>query len=1113
MASKNELKILQQASKKAQSPNPLWISILESLFCQQASDLLTKVAPLTAETRQQLWQQYQTDLITLRKASRYSERQSFQAHRDQIGILNVVEYRSEHPMLSELWPEFAQHAHEIVAWIRKQKLNFFGSKDGYRYYLNIELLMAALADQSSAEKLAQMQGDQRFPFWDLSYHLPQRNQVPETQLEAYTLVWLDRPESWAKDCLAMALTSHLPQGASGEIYASVQAISSRWPDVAEKFLGKAVFLELYQREPEDYQPAELLAGLRWLAPLGVPDLGHFPIYAEVGRLAEHLGQVLSVDKPQTELIKLRSELIALIFERLRLSMRRQDLLAWIKLYRALTPDSSEQTRHQADYLALLQGPAKESVELALQTILNDISSYLSQPRLWLQLGLLFSFPTQKVALLAWRVWQTAVKLQPQALAPHETLVQALSSPHLRLREQVLKWLGKHPDSLTDEVFAQLRLLQDDTENPAEQERLRRLLPAAEPAIVDPARSQESQSQPKQAERPLLKPLAEFLPQQDLNHLPANDWDSDPLLEIPADLAAVDDLLQKVLHQSPSRLQLEILAQALLLHPLTEAEDRSERKRFLSPLLAVAGDFAQKSESEPGFVDVPRIMLSIWLHAWLGQASSQWAGFWEKLSAFHSDLAGWGQALFQALDQGQRFLLAQPEYLSGWISLRSFCERLQQSVWIAPESLHQALLRLAPEDSAAIWPVIERQFADPGQSQLHPKLLSILAFALGPLAQAEAIFAEQLAHFQAQPPEECLLQRGLFTPLELNSPWDYRLLIAAWQFRQRSGRLSPRLLAGFEALPWSDLTVEALPPDGFSDALGDLGSWEDILAAFNGLDLNSLAQPHFKSLAALPIDLQSWINQALDGSADWCQIPDSAFSFDAIMRQWPQLWPLSLHSQYEPGWSYQPAQQDLIWHFLRDYPLMAPAAFTVALARIDRHQATQAKRDLPKGSFLIDLLSLGHLPRVSLSPQLPTLVSLFASKPIRHRQMVLSLLQRALISGRLSSVSVVEALAQQFQSTQGFKFCLESLDSWADQTEESWGLSFCWFLLDHLWQDSTAIPMRNQTALLDWAYRLGQSARPQLSIVATHQLEAWAQASKRSARRDKAAYLLALIFQK
>jgi hypothetical protein len=1131
---------------------PRWPELLEALFNHSAPDLRAFLQTWSEAERKACFKLHKADLNHLRKTCLYSE-YSFLNRTGEAPLGWNNPLGASFPSVQKMGPQFQAQSHNLEAFIAAEKINFYGSQDMYFFALNLETAWAALCDSRSAQSLAKALSKAPKAPYNLLYDNQGEalSHAPEPCLLSLTQVLLERPESWADAALLKLFSDYDELYFDKSIYTSVCTALKARPDKEADFaeaLGKAIFMELYhwRTELEAIPLAHILAGLSWRnrAQKGPLRGRAFLLNLSATPLGEWLVKALPPDQAQHA--STRAFLFDLILQRMLENTRKEDNREWLKLYALLEPQPSEKTALHNHYLMLLQASTPNAISLSLQELKHNLQDFTDQAKsLPEMLAPHLSHPVQKVGKESFALLKLMAKrwpeLQTEILA---TVLPQLTTPHAALRQDILNWLKGQ--TLPSNAECELALLREsDLLTPLELTALQALLPSD---------SRHEQTHTKQASsaqslsmeltfRSCQDKLSDYFPTKKISQTAT--WKEDPLLDIPSDPDAMVAFLLGFNQHLPTEIDLEIFAQALLKHP--QAPEPERLRRQLSPLLNCLKVLSDPEHNY--FIETTRLLLAIMAHTWIEQAVLHLTpSQWESLNLIGPSAGQIVQSSLQAWKKCTPYRLEQPEYLSGWISLASFEQRLKT---LPPEllsepALYQALHRLSPKNPEHSWPQLKITCQN-----LPRQTTQLLTLALGPAQEAEALLSKFNQELHKKAPTDLLLNQS-YVPVPSEDSLAnhlFRGVMAAVGVRERGGRLSAAQREQVLALPWGGLRIhfglEPLEIQSIEEKTEEISALQQSL-----LQLRHL-KPQLKSLKEIEPAIQHILQAQLTGQAQWQALPnlnlEQVQNFEWIPQYWPQLWPtvIILNPQYKPFWNMPLNPHLHLYPKLGLYPAMAQDLFDAGLLKLrwiqgelgglkrsefsklqmnywkqtrdgDKNAQPPNPRllipELDKHDLILLLLQLGHLPRIKIAAALPNLIKLLACKYPEQRQIALDLIWMGLEKGRFQVNALLKNMAELLATqSKGLQYMLEALQNW--ELRGCAGVALNLALLEYFWAhahpDSSAqIPAKNGSALLDLAYHLWQSYGPyRLSAEALKGLEKWAQHPKKSVGREKARALL------
>lgn len=517
-------------------------------------------------------------------------------------------------------------------------------------------------------------------------------------------------------------------------------------------------------------------------------------------------------------------------------------------------------------------------------------------------------------------------------------------------------------------------------------------------------------------------------------------------------------------------------------------------------------------------------------------------------------------------------LSQPDALAGWIEPSSLLMRLQSLPpdLMSECELEHALYALAPVSRETFWPQI--QAASQHLPVLWQQALA-LACAPEPLALKVATgWIAELQ--QSPPDEVFLHTLLEPAPVLKVAAADQslRLFCAALASRQSLSDYSPWPV--LQKLPLKQLrcdlgvdyaSIESLlSPLGAFDELGAqlvseelsdqalvdlLNNAQELIQQAPVQDKRNLMALHEMSAEFYLLVQQALIApQALQEPLSSCLLPDRQTAFELPLPHYRNLYPYLLNLQNTLQWmsplSALPQHWSAMIPWLWPHPGQATRLFMAALINVAeawghfggltwreyrqlmnayyRQKASDPQTPEPtvnwqevvprldKNDLSLALLTLGQLAWVPLVDVLPLLIQPLTSKHSEQRQVILSVLQAGLETGRLRPEQVAEALSDLLQVTRkGFRYLQDALQQLSNQ--DLFGEYLVLHVLETYFSrlDTSAAPAV-LSALLDLTYGLCQNlGRAISSPTACQALENLAQSKKKSVSRDKARLLLGL----
>ncbi|PIQ25799.1 hypothetical protein COW36_21910 [bacterium (Candidatus Blackallbacteria) CG17_big_fil_post_rev_8_21_14_2_50_48_46] len=951
--------------------HPLWPELLEYLVLKSAPECRDFLKTWGETERKTCFKLHKADFNSLRKTCHYSEDSYL-----LISGSHAFGWNSQaKPRFSSVKKEASvlkAHAAELSDYIQAEKINFYAAEDAYALALNLETVWAALCDQRSALGIAKnLRKAPAMPYhlWEQEKNPLQLN-GPEPGILAVSLALSERPESWALEALQKLFAEYQENYPGIGFYASVSkliALHPAWETELRDALGKSLFIELHRFHDHLNQIPlpHLLIGLSWrnLASAG-PLKGHsFPPYLNTEILGKFLAEKLPASTE--ELKHLRSDLVDLILQRLLENTRKEENREWLKLYEVLKLLPQEKQARLETWLQLLQASSSNAIQLALKEFKNpelfkQAPEYLPElliPQL--------SHPVQKIAkesLNLLKKWLKAFPENESALTP--SLRLQLLSPHAVVRQELLKELQEK--ALSSESRAELEALYaSGLVGPLEAEALTQLL-KKEPRATTQVKTEHASVAERLAACFPAKPSHQGL------------WSEDPLLPIPNSPEDLSACFLKHCQTVPNDTQLECMAQAILNQPLPPEPERL--KRQMKPVFAELESLL-KPQHEHKFQNPQRVLLALLLQAWLEptQISKIPEQVWQSLDLYQSPFRLELRETLRARQAALPFRLSQPEYLTGWIRLPSFLQRLEKipPSCLSDTMLSKSLARLTPDGHEAHWEKLKTQM--PKLPESWPQILTL---ALGPEEEALLLIKLFQKKWLHQPPDDILLEQQ-FSPSprprkDSTENLELRRFMLALHVRRRAERLSPALLTELKTLPLHHLrldlgldfsgnllesTLSSSETDNLLDTLwGGLSQvWsqfttkasehepsdtplEDLASPLQN-QLKHLMQPFseyshlYLSLSKLTSELRAELLAVLWGQPQWeklqtLKLPGQTRNFEFSHQNWPQLWPLAicLNPHYRNLW--ESLNPDIhLYPRLRLCPDMAESLFEVATLKL------------------------------------------------------------------------------------------------------------------------------------------------------------------------------------
>ena len=228
--------------------NQQWQSLLHILFEKSPLELHQKMEVFSETEREQLFTKHAEDLSTLQKMCE-SNANSFIEERIETEHMTLLSLVPRCSSVKDLWPEASLHLKDLSNWVKKHNINVAGAHDGFRFYLNVSYLLAALCDLQTAHTLTHSNGEERKGFEDNTYRKKKRPFAIEMRLEAVVVALCTRKAHWREDILIQLFENYHNVSAEGELLSALRYVLEQPMDLQGKetmLLGKAVFFEMHQ---------------------------------------------------------------------------------------------------------------------------------------------------------------------------------------------------------------------------------------------------------------------------------------------------------------------------------------------------------------------------------------------------------------------------------------------------------------------------------------------------------------------------------------------------------------------------------------------------------------------------------------------------------------------------------------------------------------------------------------------------------------------------------------------------------------------------------------------------------------------------------------------------
>ncbi|MDS4071192.1 MAG: DUF6493 family protein [Candidatus Competibacter sp.] len=1064
-------------------------TLLRELFEGDDDRLRDLLRPLTAEQRKVLFEQFGELFKVLNRACRFEQDARPAKLADLYRAIreDPVEFLRDRATTLAA-PGALNNPQALQGGLFQQRA--YGAL--MSFYSRLNLLMAGLAGKGGVAG---------------AFKASSRQPVRTQKFVLYVgRVLLDRPEPWIGDAVARVFEQVLSRarftgGDRGVARLMLEARQQHpeWEDALAPWLGMAMRRDgFFSHALKGFDSAMILAGLDYEPPA---QEGFFEPLLDARVVDTLIRRIAEGNLP-------RADFLALILRKLQSPLRPHVAKCWIDLFGRLAPTDAEIRLHAGEFITMLNAPAPAAGKLAFGIVERHFLEEADQTELVGVLGYALQNPMQTLAKSALRLLKKQFKAKPELTASIlNAVANGLSSPHVALRADLLRWLGAIQPQRFDE--ATLTQLQSAAAllPPVELTPIAHLL-AERPAVPSDGVDEESPDRHSDllAAVDAIRQRAETDPADSpsrrrlafLEHYLATGQCSELAATVPDHSSALSPP-DFALHETAEALALDIARTRNRVFTQADYERifagllrfagsaRSERvSAILAPVLDQLGEWQQGSLEGSAWWgrggELPALFL---VRAWRGEA----------LPTFPKNSRG-GQLLDSQFKPAQRrrlehvaaliaagdkTLLSLPTHAAGWLTPAVFADRFNALPprLLDADELGAALYRLPalPEQRAEAW---NRLIS--GIAKLDAPFADALVLALAPTAEAEAALERWLQRCDKHPPTEPLFHAlssgftdgGLVDTLRVKvfhhdpdaaENVAFRLFVAA--LRCRFGL--------------SDAGIAGRAPR-LLERLSSARGWFSRMFQESQLKSTLLTELLF---APQPV------TDALVG-----QRYSSFPSYLGQDTSHPFLWPYLLaDTRYF-------ATPDLVADQVFRFPPLAQRLFEAGLCRQGR------KEDFYR-DVTLSLLAQGRLPQVDIRPHLDRLARGLLATQTPQREGCVDLLAQGLRDGRVTPGDVAGTLAGQIRVTeQGFAQLDQALAS-LGATGEAGRATVLLALEQAIGGGVTEFSPRKLSLVLDrLAGILEETRRTVHDPNARRELERLAAARKKSVARDKASILVA-----
>ena len=982
-------------------------SALEYLFSASNNALRARLVPLSPEQRNDLFKACKTILSSLRKICAASPKD----WNKTITLKQLYRHVLENPAdFLQRWPQIEKKHGGLMPF----------DTSTVHFFIKLQMLQVGLAPVKQVITGLKPGRYSNNLQWQSDYALH------------IGRVLLDRPESWAVDSMVELFTqidTWLGEMETGLAALYQELITQRpeWQDAVQPYLGKIMALDGFwdKRAQALLNDGDLvLAGLNHELSR---DNWRLPILDDKVKalLKKHL------DTGQIN----RSALLTLILEKLQSPRRPMEIKGWRELFEQLNPSVEELEREAVlDLINVSTSPvAQLGIKLAAERWQQQpkLARELAEPLAYALLHDTQAVASKAFALLG-KITKAEPELQTEALA---SAVQALATPHDKLRHQLCRWLGgfaakQLPAHVLDELMQIVPSLKTN-----EREALAALLPddhvpddSVRPG-VDPKAALLSWL--RQSEPPSSQPqhdwwnyLQAFMHNRALPELQAirpdpcvMPEDSKPFT-LYSTVTELIGALQQLRHKGLSNVTdpERVLASVLQF-----------REEIQQPAIREAVAELAKPLKENEYYNI-----GIGIAQWIAQCclddspadilrSAPMLGWLSPLQMLVLRL----EKLPELWQLDQRDLLAAPTTKDGWLHPVIFAERYlvfpRQA--LDSEELRAALLRLPQNktERQQAWQCLSKKL------DLSLPFGQAIALALGPdeiAAKAADLIINNLR------PSLSLYRRyewGLNTSkdrsyraaIQAKENRSYRLFHAA--LRARFGLADPR--------PWLEASLEQAIPRS---------------------PRSSLIERTRDSMKSLQDQFINWLPDAVKDMFDeaFFNTEPSAENYEQLDTLLDQLllYPEPINTALRQRCSTKrmlSASVDTLHPYIEPYLCIfvphyhIPDGFLAELAHITPPLAQRlfeagvellVKREA-YAPLPMDLIGVGALPQVTVADRLETILGLLVEKKPANREQAIDLLLIWLQDGRIAPQALAAGLTSLCSNTkQGFRYLDQALAS-------------------------------------------------------------------------------------